>query len=117
MSMQGDFAALVGPIVGGRVFGSMADAPPATPYITYFRVAVDEDQTLDTNGGTGNAFNTRLQCDVWAMTYPDAQTKAAAVKAALKGWSVENILLAEQDLYEPDTKLHRVMLDISAWHY
>jgi hypothetical protein len=28
-----------------------------------------------------------------------------------------NLLLLEQDQYEPDALLHRVILDFSIWHY
>ncbi len=116
MSVQTDFFALVTSLFTGRVYPSNAPASPVAPYCTYSRITAIEQATLDKNGGTGNPFNTRLQIDVWALTYADAQTKAAAVKAALKGWTVENVLLGEQDFHEPDTGLHRVMLDLSTWH-
>lgn len=115
MSMQTEFVALVGPIVSGRVY-PMGVTAPVAPYLTYTRIAAVEQSTLDANGGDGNAINTRLQVDVWAQSYGDAQSKAAAVKAALKTWSIENVLLNEQDIYDAETKLHRVMLDISTWH-
>ena len=115
MSMQTEFVALVGPIVSGRVY-PMGVTVPVAPYLTYTRIAAVEQSTLDANGGTGNPINTRIQVDVWAQSYGDAQAKAAAVKAALKTWSVENVLLNEQDIYDSETKLHRVMLDVSTWH-
>ena len=117
MSLQTEFFTLSTGIFSGRVYPQTAPAEVVAPYCTYSRIAAIEQTTLDTNGGTGNASNTRLQIDVWALTYAEAQTKAAAVKAALKGWAVENVLLDEQDMHEPDTGLHRVMLDISTWHY
>lgn len=117
MSVTTDFSVLASPLVGDRVFPNAAPGATPAPYITYSRIAALEDSTLDANGGSGNPVNTRLQCDVWALTYGSAQVTAAAVKAALKGWAVENVLLDEQDFYEFDTKLHRVMLDFSCWHY
>lgn len=117
MSVQSDFFALVNSIFTGKAYPGTAPAGTAAPYCTYSRITAIEQMTLDANGGTGNASNTRLQIDVWAMTYSEAQAKAAAVKAALKGWAVENVLLDEQDMHEADTGLHRVMLDVSAWHY
>jgi hypothetical protein len=116
MSMQTDFVVLVTGLFSGKVYPQTAPAATVAPYCTYSRITSVEDSTLDTNGGIGNASNTRLQVDVWAMTYSDAQAKAAAVKTALKGWTVENVLIGEQDLYEPNTGLHRVMLDLSTWH-
>jgi len=117
MSMQTDFVALAGPLVAGRVY-PQGDAPAYVgPYITYFRVIADEQSTLDTNGGTGNLINTRLQADVYALSYGEAQTTAMALKAAMKGWALANVLIAEQDMREDDNKLHRVMLSVSVWHH
>jgi hypothetical protein len=117
MSIQADFVTLAGPILAGRMYPSVAPDSPVTPYAVYFRVSGTEVSTLDTNGGAGNANHTRLQLDVWAKTYAEAQSIAAAVKTALKDWTVENNVLLEQDMYESETKLHRVMLDISTWHF
>ncbi len=116
MSLQTDFIALTSAIFAGRVYPAGSEEAPVPPYATFFRVAAIEGATLDLNGGTGNETNTRLQVDVWSLSYLEAQAKAGAVKAALKGWPVENVLLGEQDVFESDTKLHRVMLDISTWH-
>lgn len=116
MSITSDFFTLTTDIFSTRVYPQVAPDSVETPYCVYSRIVAVEQMTLATNGGTGNDINTRLQIDVWASSYGTAQTKAAAVKAALKTWMVENVLLDEQDFYEPDTKLHRVMLDISTWH-
>ena len=116
MSLSTDFIALASALFAGRVYPVGSEEKPIPPYATFFRVAAVEGATLDPNGGTSNETNTRLQVDVWALTYLEAQAKAEILKAALKGWSVENVLLGEQDMFESDTKLHRVMLDISTWH-
>lgn len=116
MSMQTEFVTLVTGITAGRVYPMGAASSPVAPYITYSRVSAIEQTTLDTNGGTGNASNTRLQIDVWATTYGEAQSIAGTIKTALKGWSVENVILGEQDMHEPDTGLHRVLIDCSVWH-
>jgi len=115
MSMQTDFFTLVSGTVGGRVYPA-GTASIVTPYVTYFRVSAIEQPTMDSNGGTGNLYNTRMQIDVWATTYSAAQSTAAAVKSALKGWSNQNIVLSEDDGYETETKLHRVIMDLSIWH-
>lgn len=117
MSVQSDFVVALGPVFSGRLYPSVAPDSPVAPYAVYFRVSSVEQSTVDTNGGDGNSSNTRLQLDVWAKSYAEAQSCAAAAKAALLAWNVENNVLMEQDLYEPETKFHRVMLDISTWHY
>lgn len=117
MSMRPDFVALTAPIFADRVYPQGAAPAYVAAYMTYSRINANEQSTLDQNGGVGNLINTRMQADVYSLNYSDAQAKATALKAALKGWSTTNLLLDEQDMYEPDTKLHRVMLDLSMWHY
>lgn len=116
MTITSDFFTLVTSTFSARVYPNVAPEDVTIPYCVYSRVAAVEQVTIDQNGGTGNASNTRLQADVYASTYAEAQTKAAAIKTALKTWAVENVVLGDQDFYESDTKLHRVMLDISTWH-
>lgn len=116
MTVQTDFVLLATGLFSGRVYPQTAPAATVAPYCTYSRIIAIEQTTLDANGGTDNASNTRLQIDVWALSYSEAQALAAAVKAALKAWAVANVLLGEEDFYEGDAGLHRVMLDLSTWH-
>ena len=116
MSLQTDLFALLSATFSGRIFPLIAPEETAPPYAVYSRVSSQEVSTLDTNGGLGNAYTTRLQVDVYAATYAAAQASATAVKAALKGWATENTVDGEQDFYEPDTKLHRVMMNVFTWH-
>lgn len=117
MSLQSSLYTLLNSTFSGQLYPSVAPFGTVAPYATYSRVSASEQSTLDTNGGTGNPTNTRLQIDVYALTYSEATTKADAIKSLLKGWSIENVVLIEQEDYEPDTLLFRVMLDISIWHY
>lgn len=117
MSLQTDFYTLINGIFTGQLYPSVAPLGVAVPYATYSRISAIEQSTLDTNGGYGNPVNTRLQIDIWSTSYGDCQTKSIAVKSALKGWATENVILSEVEDYESDTLLHRVMLDISIWHY
>ena len=41
---------------------------------------------------------------------------AEAVKAALAASAITHLLLLEQDQFEPEALLHRVILDFSIWH-
>jgi hypothetical protein len=116
MNFQAEFKTLLGSLVAGGVWANVVSGVAVVPYITWSRVVAVEQTTLDTNGGTGNASNTRLQINLWSLSYSEAQGKATAIKAALKGWAIENLLLSEQDLHESDTGLHGVRLDLSTWH-
>jgi hypothetical protein len=116
MSILGDFNALASPVFAGRVYRNTAGDSPTVPYATYFRVTAPEGLTLDTNGGTDNETNTRIQLDVYSRSGDELDALVAAMKAALKAWSISNVILMEMDGYESDTKLHRTTLDISTWH-
>lgn len=116
MSLQSSLYTLLNSVFSGRFYPAVAPFGVVSPYATYSRVSAIEQSTLDTNGGTGNSTNTRLQIDVYALTYSDAMTKADELKTLLKGWAEENVVLSEQEDYEPDTLLFRVMLDLSIWH-
>lgn len=115
MSIQTELVTLLSSLVAGRVYPS-GTASTVTPYLTYARVVAIEQVTLDSNGGVDNIVNTRMQIDAWASSYGAAQTLSESVRSALKGWANSNIVLSEEDGYEPETKLHRVMLDTSVFH-
>jgi hypothetical protein len=116
MSILADFDALASPVFAGRVYRNSAGDSPTVPYATFFRVVGIEGSTLDRNGGTDNETNTRIQLDVYSRSGTELDTLVGAMKAALKAWSVSNVILMEMDDYESDTKLHRTTLDISTWH-
>jgi hypothetical protein len=116
MSIQTDLRALIGAIVDERAYPVAAPDSPVAPYLTYQRVSAVPQNVMAGNGGAAPLMNTRLQIDVYAATYAEAQAKADAIKAALRGWAIQNVTNSEQDLYEGDVKLHRVMIDISTWH-
>ena len=60
--------------------------------------------------------NTRLQVDCFDTTYAAAVALAETVKAAIKSSAITHVLLLEQDQFEPEALLHRVILDFSIWN-
>jgi hypothetical protein len=88
----------------------------AYPYITYRRLANPTCNTLSGNG-TPPIMNTHFEISSWALSYADAMNVAALVTAAMQGWTLQNVLLREQDMYESDVKAFRVIQDFSVWHY
>jgi hypothetical protein len=97
-----------------RVYPQVADATPARPYIIYSRISSNSENVM--SGSTG-LFNTRLQIDVYADTYVAVQALAAEVAALMDGWDKQNVSYPQIDQYEAETRLHRVILDYSIWHY
>ena len=107
------FTALSG-VAGGRVFPNLAPNDVQTPYLVYLRVASVPENTL----ADGIPIeSTRVQIDCFDTTYAAVITLAESVKAALRASSLTQVLLMEQDQFEFDALLHRVILDFSIWHY
>jgi hypothetical protein len=113
MSILTDFYALANPIFSGRVYRNNAGDSPTAPYAVFFRVAGVEGVTLDENGGIDNETETRIQLDVYAAGGTELDNLVGSMKAALKGWSVSNVILLEMDGWESENKLNRITLDIA----
>ena len=112
MIQQDLFAALAG-VAGGRVFPSVAPNNVQKPYVVYARVSSAPENTL-TDGAPIE--NTRLQVDCFDTTYAAVVALAETVKDAVKSSAITHVLLLEQDQFEPEALLHRVILDFSIWH-
>ena len=112
MIQQEIFTALSG-VAGGRVFPNIAPNDVQKPYVVYARVSSAPDNTLADGAPVEN---TRLQVDCFDTSYAAAVTLAMAVKTAMKSSPIAHLLLLEQDQFEPEALLHRVILDFSIWH-
>lgn len=99
---------------GTRIYPQIAPDKPVKPYIVYQRISANSENVLS---GKTNLINTRLQIDCYADTYVAAQALAAQVDVLMDGWSVQNVSNPAQDAFEPEVRLHRVILDYSVWHY
>ena len=112
MIQQDLFAALAG-VAGGRVFPNVAPNNVQKPYLVYARVSSAPANTLADGAPVEN---TRLQVDCFDTTYAAALALAEAVKTAIKSSPIIYVLLLEQDQFEPEALLHRVILDFSIWN-
>lgn len=86
------------------------------PYIVYRRMVSPINNVLEGNGNP-RINNTVFEITSWAQTYGDSITQAAAVTAAMQGWTVQNVLTREHDMFEADVRLYRVIQEFSIWHY
>jgi hypothetical protein len=114
--MQERLTTLLGPAVSNRVYPVIATQATLIPYIVYLRVLSAVENILDGNGNPPINI-TRMQLDIWATSYASAQSVAAAVRALMLAWVTQNVNNGEQDLYDSETRLHRVMMDYSISHY
>jgi hypothetical protein len=112
--IQQDIYAALSAVAGGRVFPNVAPHNVQKPYLVYQRVAGVPENTL---ADSAPIHNTRIQIDCYDTSYSKALTLADAVKAALLASSINHVLLLEQDQFEFDALLHRVILDFSIWHH
>ena len=81
--------------------------------MVYARVSSAPENTLADGAPIEN---TRLQVDCFDTTYAAAVVLAETVKAAIKSSAITHVLLLEQDQFEPEALLHRVILDFSIWN-
>ena len=100
-------------VADGRVFPNIAPNNVQKPYVVYARISSAPENTLADGAPIDNV---RLQVDCFDTTYAGAVTLAEAVKAALAASTITHLLLVEQDQFEPEALLHRVILDFSIWH-
>lgn len=115
MKILSAFLALVDPLFDGQAYRNVVPDDATAPYAKFFRVTGVEGVTLDENGGTDNETASRIQIDIYGGS-DDVDAKATAVKAALKTWSISNVVLLEFDDFDHEVKLHRTALDIATIH-
>jgi outer membrane murein-binding lipoprotein Lpp len=96
-----------------RIYPNAAPSKPGRPYIICLRAAANSENVL---AGNANLINTRMQIDCYADTYAAVQTLAAQIDALMRGWTLQNVSYPAQDQFEPDVRLHRVILEYSIWH-
>jgi hypothetical protein len=105
---------LLSGFVGGRMYPNIAPGAVQKPYMVYTRVASQPEVTLNSKQPIQN---TRLQIDCFDNSYEGVQTLARQVNKSMEDWETQNVPLLEQDRFDSDANLHRVILDFSIWHY
>lgn len=100
-------------LVGTRIYPQWLPQDTTLPAVTFAQVSENPQNTI---GGELALKNHQYQFDVFASSYSSAQAVAAALNTAVAGASAfEAYRLTQQDLYEPQTEVHRVSVDFSIW--
>lgn len=115
-TIQEQLATLLNGLAPSGISPEVAIQNAVFPYLVYRRMPSSVENTLSANGAPP-INNTQFEITSWALSYGDAVTLAASVTAAMQGWTVQNILVREQDMYESDVRAFRVIQDYSVWHY
>ena len=102
-----------GTAAGNRIFPMTAPDSVVRPYIVFQRITTNDENVM---GGSTSLYNTRMQIDCYADTYAGVIALAAQVDALFIAWTIQNVSLGQQDLYESDVKLYRIQADYSIWH-
>ena len=107
-------AALQGatPLTQVPVRPDVADQGDQPPYVVFAEIAVQDGAY--TLGGESTLVPARYQIDVYAPTRLAANAIAQSVVEILAD-TFDAVVLNRQSLFEPDTRLRRVMLDMSIW--
>lgn len=105
------FTALAG-LASGGVWPLVAAQGTVAPYITFQNIA---NPTINTLDGATNIQNNRMQIDAFASTYAGVATLARSIDTTLAALGAMYIKINDQMLYEPETKLYRVLLEYSIW--
>jgi len=102
----------VAALVGTRIYPMNLPQSPALPAVTFQRISTVPDYTLEEQNWR---VPVRLSLSLWALTFDGVHVLAAAVEAALRGYSGNGLrlvrLLNMTDDYEPETKQFRVIAD------
>ena len=112
MSIEQDIYTALSGIAGGRVYPLVIPENSTMPAISYLRIASTPENTLD---GGATIDQIRIQVDTYAKTYAEAKTVSASVRSAMESASFKGTLQTDQDLYEPEVKLYRVIQDYYVW--
>ena len=97
---------------GGSWYANNTTEPPTYPFIVFNRVSSTPNVTLD---GPSDLQNTRFQIDIFALQISQAVALESALNAAMAAWSVFNVPLSSQDMYEDTVRAFRVSKDYSVW--
>jgi len=105
-------------IFGQRINYATLPQGPTYPYLTFFRYSNPVSNDID-------LAHTYLQFDHWALTYIESINSARVLRSVINrekgvfnGIGVKQIsFVAEDYMYEPDTKLHHVSNDFKVIYF
>lgn len=103
-------------IVGQRVFAGVADSDSIASdqsYVVYRLVAGNRGSTLV---GSSDSRNARIEINCYSLDYVEVKMLGDFVQLAIEeNEPLDVVFNGDQDFYETDTKLNRVLLDYSFW--
>jgi hypothetical protein len=108
-----DLRVILDPLAAnGAWYGVNTTEPPVYPYIVFQRISSVPNVSI---AGPSVLQNTRFQIDIYSRQISEATGIETALEAAMTAWSVTNIPLTSQDIYEDDVRAYRISKDYSVW--
>jgi hypothetical protein len=108
---------LAAPILSDRLWPNVATEGCARPYGVYQEIVSPPTNTLADGVPIRQSI---MQIDIYDTTYLGARTASDAMAAAIESAFISGTLVGVQhtrrSLYEPETKLHRVLYEYSFWY-
>lgn len=105
--------ALLDQALPGRVFLMLAPQGKPEPYVVYALVSGVPRNTM-CGGARASLMNYRI--DSYARSHRDALTIMDRVFALVDACEGDPIIDSRQDIYEQDTRIHRVSVVLSTWY-
>lgn len=103
----------LGSLVGGRLYPGVVPANAAFPFAMYTLVSADPQQHL---GGEAGLTQYRYQIDVFSPQKSVVDTLALQIRGAMNAAArFRSTCAMQQDDYDDDALLHRVILDFNVW--
>lgn len=100
-------------LVSTRIYPQWLPQETTLPAVTFTQVSENPQNTI---GGELALRNHQYQFDIFATSYASAQSVVAALNTAVQSASAfQAYRLTQQELYEPQTEVHRVSVDFSLW--
>jgi len=113
-------------LIGTRIYPLVLPQNPTLPAITYQKISRVGERAM--SSPTPRVARARFQISCWGTSYASVKDVAEQVKAALQDYSglmggsggvqVLDVNVAnEQDIYEPDTGIYHLSVDVMIYHY
>lgn len=106
-------APAVAALVAGRVAAGMLPEGELRPYVTFSLITGERIPSMTDSGVMRHV---RMQFDCWSPNYGESKRIALAVQEAIEASALfEVVFITDQDLYDNEAKLYRVVVDYSIW--
>lgn len=103
-------------LVSDRIYSMLMPQDSPLPTVTTEKISSVEENVMAGSGGRGTE-NARIRVASWAESLSGAQAAADEALIAMKGSATfEAIPVFEQDFFERDPRIYRVVTDYSVWY-